>query len=97
MRVLNIDLDFFLNDIAYFSHDKIRLSSDEYRPWSEIELRFFLEHNCGLSQPIPGKIIVHHHDAFPFWRSLIEKNQLNYPFELVHIDGHADLGLGDGA
>jgi len=97
LRVLNIDLDFFLNDIAYFVHDKKRLNSNEYRPWSETELRFFLEHNCGLSKAVHGKIIVHHHEAFPFWRSLIEKNQLNYPFELVHIDGHADLGLGDDA
>lgn len=29
-----------------------------------------------------------------FWQELVENNELEVPFEVVHIDSHADLGLG---
>lgn len=34
---------------------------------------------------------------FIFWRELIINSQLKVPFDVVHIDAHADLGLGDGS
>lgn len=59
----------------------------------------FLEQQCGLntSRKIPGRIVRHHDEAFLFWRELILKGLLKVPFEVVHIDAHADLGLGDAS
>ena len=35
-----------------------------------------------------------HNEALFFWQELITKESLETPFEAVHIDSHADLGLG---
>jgi hypothetical protein len=97
MRILDIDLDFFLNNIAHDNaSDGERLSDDEFKPWSEPEVRAFLESRCGLStdKRIPGKFIVNHHEAFYWWRQLIRSGKLTKPFEVVHVDAHADLGAG---
>ena len=100
MRILDLDLDFFISDIAHFiSGDSERLDDKYYIPWSEKETRVFLEERCGLSKekPIKGKIVKHHDEAFFFWRELINKGCLETPFEVVHVDAHADLGLGDAS
>ena len=59
----------------------------------------YLENNLGLNKnkKIKGKIVEHHDEAFYFWRDLILRNKLNVPFEVVHIDAHADLGFGDSS
>lgn len=100
MRILDLDLDFFISDIALFRVDgNDRLDDTNYKPWSEEETRVFLEKNCGLSKSnrIKGRIIKHHDEAFFFWRELIDKGSLTTPFEVVHVDAHADLGLGDAS
>ena len=100
MRVLDIDLDFFLNDIAHFANDYgDRLDESEYIPWKEAEVRNFLEFRCGLriDNKVKGRILTHHQEAFLFWRDLIDKEQLKVPFEVIHVDAHADLGLGDAS
>lgn len=100
MRVIDLDLDFFLDDIAYLVSDYgERLVESDYQPWEEGKIRTFLEENCGLtaSRKIPGRIVLHHDEAFIFWRELVEKGLLEVPFEVVHIDAHADLGLGDAS
>ncbi len=97
MRVLDIDLDFFLDNLATFRSDHgDRLRDEEYHPWPSSEVRTFLRQQCGLSckHRIPGRVIAHHHEAFLFWRELIESERLATPFEVVHIDAHADLGMG---
>uniref|UniRef100_A9AA45 Uncharacterized protein n=1 Tax=Methanococcus maripaludis (strain C6 / ATCC BAA-1332) TaxID=444158 RepID=A9AA45_METM6 len=98
MRILDIDLDFFLNKIMYFPKKK-RPNEQEYIPWDKDQFIEFLENNCNLSKnnKTPGRIVKKHHKAFYFWRELIEKNKLEVPFEVIHIDAHADLGLGDDA
>ena len=60
-------------------------------------MREFLTSQCGLSTdtPIQGSFITHHHEAFAIWRDLIAAGNLTTPFEVVHIDSHADLGCGD--
>lgn len=98
MRVLDIDLDFFVDPIAYWRSDYgARLSDKEYSVWEVKELENFLENKCKLSKThkVKGTIVKHHHDAFYYLRDLIQKNELKVPFEIVHIDAHADLGLGD--
>ena len=100
MRFLDIDLDFFINDIANFRSDYgERLDDDEYFPWEEEKVRRFLEEQCGLTKEnrIKGRIFEHHHEAFYYWRELIEENLLEVPFDVIHIDAHADLGLGDAS
>ncbi|MCE9561955.1 MAG: UPF0489 family protein [Planctomycetes bacterium] len=97
MRILDLDLDFFLSSIAHDqSSGGARLSEEDFKPWASDKVREFLEKNCGLStqRRIPGKYITHHHEAFYWWRDLIRDGKLAKPFEVVHVDAHADLGAG---
>lgn len=100
MRVLDIDLDFFLSRIADSIERGKRLSENEgFIPWSETQVRKFLELNCALNMrtPIQGSFCVYHHEVFKIWRKLILDKKLLSPFEVVHVDAHADLGLGDAS
>ena len=97
MRILDLDLDFFLDSIALDqSSSGARLSEDDFKPWSGDKVREFLEGQCGLStrRRILGKYVTHHHEAFYWWRDLIRDGKLAKPFEVVHVDAHADLGAG---
>lgn len=97
MKILDLDLDLFINEPAYWCEEGTRLSSNDYEPWSASTVRYFLEQQCGLSkkEPIPGKVVQHHHEAFYFWLDLIQKGNIQVPFDIYHADSHADLGLGD--
>jgi hypothetical protein len=98
MRFLDLDLDFFLNDNAYRSgSDSGRLSST-YKPWSASRVRRFVEERCGLSRdtPVPGRTVESHDEVLLFWRTLIESGSLRVPFEVIHVDAHPDLWVGDG-
>ena len=105
MRVLDLDLDFFLDMITYPadpgerrpSGPDDRPHSEGDIPWTEKEVIRFLENRCGLSdqEPVNGRLVTHHHEAFYYWRELIQKGELTTPFEVVHVDAHADLGMGD--
>ncbi|MFC1979323.1 UPF0489 family protein [Chloroflexota bacterium] len=97
MRVLNLDLDFFLDEIAYFRADDSRLDSNQYKPWAESKVFCFLENNCGLSMnsTVKGRVVKHHDEAFDYWRELVYSGKLSTPFDVLHIDSHNDLGLGD--
>ncbi|MFX1325502.1 MAG: hypothetical protein ACFE8N_11125, partial [Promethearchaeota archaeon] len=91
-RILDIDLDFFLNKIAEAREDGKRLKKKHYYPWNKIALASFLENKCLLSKKnrIPGKIVTNHQKAFFFWRELFLNQKIKIPFELVHIDAHSD-------
>lgn len=100
MRILDIDMDFFLDNIAnWLPFSDERLLDSQYSPWNEKDVRRFFESNCGLSlkKPISGRIVKEHKEAYYFWRELIRKNKLTIPFDVTHIDAHSDLGGGDGA
>lgn len=100
MRILDIDLDFFLSRIATYVDGNDRLQeSDGFIPWTEAEVRNFLEKNCGLDQnnPTKGAYCIQHHEVFAFWRRLIFDGRLETPFEVIHVDAHADFGLGDAS
>ena len=82
MRILDLDLDFFLNDVAYLQpEDQDALSSLEYRPWSREKARGFLEHQCGCSaaRPVPGRTVMYHDSAFDFWSELVSSGRLTVP------------------
>jgi hypothetical protein len=98
MRVLDLDLDFFLNKNAYaVGHHRGRLGGD-YKPWSVYRVGRFLEGRCGLSAaaPITGCTVKNHDEVLHFWRGLIESGQLQAPFDVVHIDAHPDIWVGGG-
>lgn len=96
MRVLDIDLDFFLADCCELAPMGERPPLLGHEPWREDEVRRFLEENCGLNRdkPIPGRAFETHDGALLFWEELIVQGKLKAPFEVTHIDAHSDLGIG---
>ncbi len=100
MRVLDLDMDYFMDAVAAFisSSSVERLPESDYGDsvWSEDRVRTFLEENLGLSRQnkLPGRIVVGHNESLFFWEELIEHGRLIAPFEVIHVDSHADLGLG---
>jgi len=98
VRILDIDLDFFLNKVQFWPGFG-RPVDPELRPWSPEAVRDFLENRCGLrrDRPLPGLIVDEHHEIFFDWRRRIQEGLLQPPFEVVHIDAHADLGFGDAS
>ena len=100
MKILDLDMDYFMEEIAtgIAESREERLLEDEYGGcvWSEQRIRKFLEDNLGLSKErkIKGRIVTGHNEALFFWQELITEKRLETPFEVIHIDSHADLGLG---
>lgn len=100
MKILDLDMDYFMDSVANFiaETEVERLPEDEYGScvWSEERIRYFLEINLGLSKDrkIKGRIVSGHNEALLFWKELIERKELAIPFEVIHVDSHADLGIG---
>ena len=99
MIVLDLDMDYFMETIANTPFNYTgRLEDDYYveSVWSETRVRSFFESNLGLSKEnkIQGRIVKGHNEALFFWEELIAQGKLSDPFEVVHVDSHADLGLG---
>ena len=74
MRVLDLDMDFFLTGVCELAKKGERPSLREARPWAEAEVRAFLEENCGLSRqtPVPGRIFETHDGALFLWKERLE-------------------------
>lgn len=96
MKILDLDLDFFIDDIR-IEYLRCEGRFNTSSPWTEMQVISFLEDQCGLSKDnrVPGRIVSQHHEAFFFWRELIQNNSLQSPFELVHVDAHSDMGYAD--
>lgn len=94
--MLDIDLDFFVDDPVHWrsSRDE-RVSDDDHPTWTVDDALNFLEDRCGLVHSLPGWVVEHHAEAFPLWRRAVRSGRLPIPFHLTHVDAHADLGLGD--
>lgn len=103
MKVLDLDMDYFMNRIATgipeTTSNRLRDGGYESAVWSREQVVDFLENNLGLSRTnrIPGRVVSGHNEALYFWRELIDQGLLHIPFEVVHIDSHADMGLGSDA
>ena len=75
MKVLDLDMDYFMTEIAStpFSCEE-RLDEEYYGDsvWTEEEVRQFLEQNLRLSKnhKIPGRIVTGHNEALIFWKEL---------------------------
>ena len=96
MRVLDIDLDFFLADCCPLAELGHRPSLPGHEPWEASAVRAFLENQCGLSRtaPKPGRIFETHDGALRFWEEQIAAGRLTAPFDVTHVDAHSDLGIG---
>ena len=96
MRVLNIDLDFFLNDRAHNRPDDPSDRPDDWGlvPWKSSDVVRYLEEVLNLKDKIPGAIVQSHHEVFYYWRDLIKARRLAAPFFVAHVDAHSDLGMG---
>ena len=96
MRVLDIDLDFFLADCCSLAEPGRRPDVKGCEPWDKTDVSRFLEDNCGLSQdrPLPGTIFETHDGALAFWKARLDEGSLTAPFHVTHIDAHSDLGIG---
>ncbi|MCH5350042.1 MAG: UPF0489 family protein [Oscillospiraceae bacterium] len=103
MRVLDLDMDYFMKSVATSVDESTpeRLSEEDYGDcvWTEQEVRSFLEDNLGLSKEkkVRGRVVAGHNESLFFWKELIEKSELMTPFEVIHVDSHADLGFGDSS
>ncbi|VDN47059.1 conserved protein of unknown function [Petrocella atlantisensis] len=99
MRILDLDLDFFLDSKANGINltSGLRLESEYYKPDSKEAVREFLTTKCGLNSnsKVNGCLYTHHDEVFYDIRSKIESGIITEPFDIDHIDAHADLGLGD--
>ena len=95
-RVLDIDLDFFLEDCCPLAEPGQRPNLTEHEPWAAENVRTFLETRCLLSRehPIPGRIFETHDRALGYWKELMEEGKLEAPFHVTHVDAHSDLGIG---
>ena len=96
MRVLDLDMDFFLSDPCPLAKLGERPDESCARAWSDEEVIRFLEEQCGLSceNPVPGLIFDTHDKALDFWKERVEDGSLTKPFEVVHVDTHSDLAFG---
>jgi hypothetical protein len=96
MRLLDIDLDFFVEGTAHWkSSDSERLDGDDFPPWRLEDAMNFLERQCGLAGKLPGFVVEHHGALFDLWRDAIQSGVIRPPLAVTHVDAHADLGLGD--
>lgn len=96
MRVLDIDLDFFLADCCPLAEKGERPALTGCEPWPEAQVVDFLEKQCGLRRdcPVPGRIFETHDQALGFWEEQIAAGKLTTPFHVTHVDAHSDLGIG---
>jgi hypothetical protein len=96
MLVLSLDIDFFVDPVARDMpvSSQVRLSSTEYNTDDNCVVASFLEEQCLLTpgSMVPGIAIQNHDQA---WDILRVHAASDGPVDLVHVDAHSDLGMGD--
>jgi len=96
--VLDIDLDFFVSPRALLPQWSERMPQGEVQDVaSTSDCRRFLEQQCNLNpgRKLTGHAVRLHHEAFHVWRDWINAGKICQPFTVIHVDAHADLGLGE--
>ena len=96
MRVLDLDMDFFLSGPCPLAAYGERPDEACCEVWRDEDVVRFLEEQCGLSEehPVPGAIFDTHDKAADFWAARLADGSLTAPFEVVHVDTHSDLAFG---
>jgi hypothetical protein len=94
VQILDIDMDYFLTEKTSYHKDRKQINNKIV--WTKSEIIEFLEKKLGLSKnnKIKGRIVTYHNEALNFWEELVDDKKLKVPFEVIHVDSHADLGLG---
>ena len=69
--MLDIDLDFFLEDCCPLAAPGARPAPEGHAPWEPERVEAFLERQCGLSAaaPAPGAVFETHDGALRFWQA----------------------------
>ena len=96
--ILDLDLDFFVWPIFHDRKGPKRVHPSRIsKLYSEQETRLFLEQGCGLSteNPVYCEEVEEHDEAFDVWRIWLKDGSLRAPFKVIHVDAHADQGIGD--
>jgi hypothetical protein len=96
--VLDIDLDFFLDRILYCADEpQSRPKAADFNVDSTESALSFLQDQCQLIKGFtrPGACCVQHKEVFFHWERMIKEGVLKTPFEVIHIDAHADMGFGN--
>jgi hypothetical protein len=99
-RILDIDLDFFLDRIFNSDHEpRGRLDPDLFRVDPIPVALDYLHDRCCVPRDAttPGSVCEHHVDVWFEWRRMIRDGSLRAPFEVIHVDAHADMGLGNNS
>ncbi|MBR5561479.1 MAG: UPF0489 family protein [Clostridia bacterium] len=96
MRVLDLDMDFFLSGPCPLAAYGERPDESCAQVWDDAQVIRFLEEQCGLSaeRPVRGAIFDTHDKALDYWAARLEDGSLSAPFEVVHVDTHSDLAFG---
>lgn len=97
MLVLHIDVDFFVDPVVYDRTDTgPRPSGRQFRAERWDAVRSFVEDQCLLDtrRPLPGAAVIHNDEVFGALERALASGALTRPFELIHVDAHADLGIG---
>ena len=96
MKVLDLDLDFFLTDCCPLAKLGERPDSACADAWTEEAVVAYLEEHLGLDakHPIPGVLVETHDGALRCWQQRMQAGMLREPFSVVHVDAHSDLGIG---
>jgi hypothetical protein len=99
MRVLNLDLDFFLNGAVYHRPDDVNARPDDEGliPWEADAVIRFLEGSLNLRTRRPGRVVEHHDEVFFVWRELLRRGAMTEPFFVCHVDAHSDFCMGSPA
>jgi hypothetical protein len=94
MRVLDIDLDVFVNPVEHWADPRGRLDPNDHSVCAIDDALDWLRTHCRLGGPLPGWSVEHHVEIFDRWRGAITNGGLTESFHVTHLDAHADLGLG---
>ena len=95
--VLSIDVDYFVRPKVTFHESGTRPDDARHQVRDLVDVERFLRDRCLLNpdRPTPGVAALDHDAAFEAIQRWMAGSGLKAPFRLVHVDAHADLGLGD--
>lgn len=92
MLFLDLNLDAFVNPVAYFRNDNDpRLSSDDYSIRDIADTERFLRERCLLDGTSPRRSSEYHVVVLDVVSGSISEGILVPPFDWVHVDVHGDF------
>lgn len=95
--VLSLDVDYFVSPKVTWHEEGTRPDDADHEVRTLHEVERFLRDRCLLSteRPVIGVAATDHDAAYRTIQAWLVGGILQAPFRLLHVDAHADLGLGD--